>query len=110
MSHERRRQPRIEVERPAKVRTREGKFHGAITLNVSGAGALVRVNVARGLKIGDTIAMGIAWGQSPLLSADRLELARVVRLVERGKGVQTVAVEYLAPTMERLPRWAPVAA
>ncbi len=103
---ERRRHPRYLLERPGKVfYPVSGKYYQALTLDVAGGGAVLRVATTRRVEVGHRVELGIAWGRSPLLCADRMERATVVRVVERGPKDVTIAVAYDAPTIETLPQW-----
>lgn len=97
---DRRAYPRFALSRPAKVKLASSvKYHAAQTVDVSGGGLLVKIGTSRSLRVGDRLEVGIAWGKSPLLSASRLEAARIVRVVDSAPKVQTVAVEYEAPSL-----------
>jgi len=103
---ERRRHPRYPLERHAKLFfPLSGKYYQALTLDVAGGGALVRIATTRQIEPGHHIELGINWGRSPLLTGDRLETGVVVRIVERTNRDVTVAVAYDAPTIETLPQW-----
>lgn len=101
---DRRRHPRLDLELLAKAQL-NGKYYQARTINVSGGGVLVEIATTRHIKPGQSLQVGIAYGKSPILSADRLEPATVVRVDQRTKRSSIVALAYDAPTMESLPAW-----
>ncbi len=105
-TNERRRFQRHSLERQAKLfYPLSGKYYQALTLDVAGGGALVRVATTRAIAPGHHVELGINWGRSPLLSGDRLESGVVVRVVARTPRDVTLAVAYDAPTLDSLPQW-----
>jgi hypothetical protein len=103
LAAERRQSDRTPIARPCKLARGEGapmRFDPGQTVNLSTSGALIEVRSHRPLAVGERIALGVAWGERPLLSADSLTRGRVIRTSPvaadaHGKsGVQLVAVEF----------------
>jgi len=91
---ERRRHPRVEVHRPAKLFCGiTGRYLGARTCNVSEGGVLLEVNHPSLLVAGQQVRVGIAWNNGALLNADDMSAATVVRSLGLGEA-QTVAVKF----------------
>lgn len=95
LMQERRKDTRIPLTRPVKIRCAEsGKYHGGTTRNISARGALVQINGGSHWFIGQTVQVGVAWtsGQS-VLTAVNMATGKVVRRPSLDHGDQ-VAIEF----------------
>lgn len=94
---ERRRHPRINAVRPAKVFLPEAlRFAAAQTSDVSESGLLLCVDRARALAPGDMIEVLVPGPGASIAEAKDMTLARVVRVTPVDHFQQAVAVEYAA--------------
>lgn len=92
---ERRLHARQHVMRPCTLfRRRTQRFVAARTCDVSSGGALIEIAAARPLVEGETLDVGIAWSRSPILSADSLIEAKIVRVIQRDDTHQLVAIRF----------------
>ncbi|MBL0871104.1 MAG: PilZ domain-containing protein [Phycisphaerales bacterium] len=101
-SADRRRNVRLDVERPCKVVIpAAGRSVSARTSNVSVTGALLRVDSPRLLNPGETVRLAICWTNAPIVREDQLVAARVVRALGIQGEAQTVAVEFANSASQR---------
>jgi hypothetical protein len=98
---DRRTAPRQQVSRPCKIfRPGALQYASARTLNVSEGGALIEVVCPRPVGVGEKVEVGIAWTNSPLLSADAFRTARVIRVRETAPDTHQVALQFaVAPAL-----------
>jgi hypothetical protein len=91
---ERRRSARVRRECAAKLyHARSRRYVGALTCDVSGEGARLRVIAGRDLRVGDDLEVLIRWSPRGLVNAaDAVE--GKVRWVEKHEGEQQVGVEW----------------
>lgn len=93
---ERRRDPRYQFTRPAKVRCEQtGKFYTARTIDLSAGGALLRVEHPSLMVPGQRVRVGIAWNrpQEALIESHQMLEATIVRSLGIGR-VQSVALQF----------------
>ena len=102
---ERRRHERTILIRPCKLRPAgQTRYLPASTTDVSAGGALIRVSRDRPFKQGEQIQVGVDWGDTPILTAEALVPARVVRIVPMDRHEQAIGVAFDRPVAEALPR------
>ena len=92
---ERRRDARIPLSRPVKLRCIEtGRYLAGQTDNLSASGALLEINHPSLLVPGQRIQVGIAWGRGQaVIDSGSLAEATVVRSLGLGN-VQRIAVQF----------------
>jgi c-di-GMP-binding flagellar brake protein YcgR len=95
---ERRRDARVQLTRPAKLRCElTGRFYGAQTHDLSAGGALIQMQRPAPLSLGQPIRVGVAQDQTRVILTDGdLINAVVVRSLRIGDH-QTVAVRFTQP-------------
>ena len=92
----RRRNVREVIVRPCKVRDRRSLlFAAGETHDVSGGGAMVRIDSTRQFAPGDELDLAIAWKHEPVLSGEGLRRARVKRVLPIDFHHQALALEFL---------------
>ena len=92
---DRRQHPRIEAGLGVKIlRPAVARYIAAITQDVSKGGALLEVRTARPISEGEDLSIGVCWTSGPLLRADELVTATVVRADPVLSGAQKVAVKF----------------
>jgi hypothetical protein len=95
MDTDRRRHPRQPAERLCKIYDPLSRRYAAgRTRNISRGGALVTIQWARRLCVGDPVDLVIAWSPRPVLPADAMVRTRVARMVASEGEVQVVALEF----------------
>jgi acyl dehydratase len=95
MNADRRRHPRQPVEKLCKVYDPVSRRYAAgCTKNVSPCGALVAVQWARPLAVGDAIDVVVDWTGKRLLPADAMIRGRIARTDASAGEVQVIAVEF----------------
>jgi hypothetical protein len=92
---ERRREARMPLARPMKLRCVEtGRYLAGQTSNLSASGALLEVRHPSLLVPGQRLQIGIAWGRGlAVIDSDQLAEATVVRSLALGSA-QRVAVQF----------------
>ena len=93
---DRRRFSRQSVVRPCKIVDRRSLRPCAAgnTTDLSEGGSLVCVQRERLFSPGDIVEIGIAWGRNPLIAADELIRARVIRVLPVDHHQQALALEF----------------
>ncbi len=92
---ERRRHPRLPIERPCKVFHRTSRTYlAASTCDLSEGGAMIRVDNPRVLNPGDEIDVLVAWSKAPVLQRTAAIAGSVVRVPGRFSGHQFIAVKF----------------
>jgi len=100
---DRRRHERTILVRACKVKTTDAaRFLPASTTDVSAGGALIQVGRDRPFKEGERIQVGVDWGRTPILSAEALVPARVVRVVPMDRHQQAIGIAFDRPLDESL--------
>ncbi|MEM1165457.1 MAG: PilZ domain-containing protein [Planctomycetota bacterium] len=92
---DRRRHPRVTAVRACKVRpARSVRYLPAQTADVSGGGALVRLDSEHELKPGEAIEVAVAWNGEAVLPDEAVQRAIIRRVYTTGDGQQAVGVEF----------------
>lgn len=92
---ERRRHPRLPVERSCKVFHHPSRTYlAASTCDLSEGGAMIRVDNPRTLRPGDEIEVMIAWSRAPVLQKSRAIAGSVVRVPGSFAKHQFIAVKF----------------
>jgi len=92
---ERRRFPRVPLERSCKVFHRPSlRYMRATTRNVSDEGALVEVESHRAIFAGDEMDVMVDWHGRPLLPADAMVRATVMRAEPGREGKRHIAIRF----------------
>ncbi len=92
---ERRRHPRLPIERPCKVFHKPSRqYLAASTCDISEGGALVRVDAKRPLNAGDEIDILIAWTKAPVVTQTTAIAGKVLRTPGAFAHHQFVAVRF----------------
>jgi len=92
---ERRRHPRLPVERPCKVYHHASRTYlAASTCDLSEGGAMIRVDNPRVLNPGDEIDVLVAWTKAPVLHRTAGITGSVIRVPGRFSGHQFIAVKF----------------
>lgn len=93
---ERRAFTREPLSRPCKVLRHETrKYAPATTRDLSSGGALLEIRSTRPVRVGERLGVGVAWSHSPIINADSMVEAKVVRVHPIDKDRQAVAVSFL---------------
>lgn len=94
-SPERRRFARRAVAMPCKVfRPLTRRYIAARTRDASRGGALLEMDAACPLSLGEGISVGIAWTNRPVLAEESLVEGTVVRIDEIGADRRAIAVRF----------------
>lgn len=97
-TEERRQSLRQETVRPCKAFHRPTRrFAAGQTCNLSSRGALVTLQTGRAWEVGETIDLIVAWSSRPVLPADAMVRATIVRAEPLAGDHQTIAVAFDAP-------------
>lgn len=95
---DRRRNKRFPVARPGKAFRRATQQYAAVmSRNLSVGGALLEVQTARPIGVGELMDVAIAFRDRPVLQSESLVSAIVTRADPVSEGRQTVAVRYIEP-------------
>ena len=92
---ERRRHPRIPIERACKVYHRPSRTYlAASTSDLSEGGAMIRVDNPRVLNPGDEIDVLVAWTKAPVLQKTRAITGSIIRVPGSFAKHQFIAVKF----------------
>ncbi len=92
---ERRRHERRPISKACKIfRPLTRRYTAALTRDVSEGGAMIEIECARPLMVGERIGLGVSWTDSPVLREESLIEGIVVRVTETDDDRQTVAVRF----------------
>ncbi|MBX3358388.1 MAG: PilZ domain-containing protein [Phycisphaeraceae bacterium] len=92
---ERRRHERVVISRACKIfRPLTRRYTAALTRDLSEGGAMIEIESARPLAVGEQIGVGVSWTDSPVLREESLIEGVVVRVVETDDDRQYVAVRF----------------
>lgn len=93
---DRRRWPRLRVERGSKIFHRgTWRYLPATTVDVSSHGLAIAMPEDRGVAVGDTIDVAVGWHNQPILRDGEFLSGRVVRVEPAIAGGVTLGVELL---------------
>lgn len=92
---ERRRSARETVDRPCKVfRPATQRYAAARTRDISSSGALLEIESARPLRLGERLDVAVSWTRTAVLPSSSLMEAKVVRVRDLGRHRHAVALEF----------------
>jgi c-di-GMP-binding flagellar brake protein YcgR len=92
---ERRKHTRMYVRKPCKIFHRQTRqYLAASTHDFSIGGAMVWLESARPLTVGDEIELIVGWGASAIVTADAGVVGQVLRVLPMSEGKQAAAIRF----------------